>query len=386
MNIVYLSPHFPRNYYKFCRNLKLQGANVLAIGDADYDYLEPEIKDAVSEYYRVDDLHNYDNLLRACGYFIHKYGKIDRIESLNEYWLATEAWLRDDFNVSGIRGREVDVIKRKSLMKEKFLSAGIAVAAGQLATTLDNARELVKEGGYPLVAKPDAGVGALNTFRIENDNDLEDFFKNKPEVDYILEAFVQGDIVSFDGLTDAEGKPVFFTSHRFNRGIMDIVNQDLHMEYTSMLKIPAALEKAGRACVEAFKVRERFFHIEFFETAPGSFVALEVNMRPPGGYTTDMFNYACDIDVYKLWAEIMIHGVASFRYERKYHCCYISRKNHYNYLHSHDDIVAMYGRYIMEVGNVAEVFSTALGNLGYIFRSEDMGKVKEIIRFVHATL
>lgn len=384
MNIVYLSPHFPHHYHKFCKKLKSLNANVLAIGDVDHDHLEPEVKDGVSEYYRIDDLHDYDSLLRACGYFTHKYGSIDRIESLNEYWLTTEARLRDDFNVAGIRGREVDPIRRKSLMKEKFRSAGIAVAAGQLATTLDKARKLVQEAGYPLVAKPDAGVGALDTFRIKNDQDLEVFFKNKPEKEYILEGFVNGDIVSFDGLTDADGKLVFFTAHRFSRGIMDIINKDLHMDYTSMRAIPPALEKAGRACVAAFEVRERFFHIEFFETASGSFVALEVNMRPPGGYTTDMFNYGCDIDVYDLWAKTMINGVVPLEYERKYHCCYISRKNHYNYLHSHDDIMAGYGKFIMEVGNVPGVFSTALGNVGYIFRSADMDKIRGIIRFVHA--
>ena len=28
-------------------------------------------------------------------------------------------------------------------------------------------------------------------------------------------------------------------------------------------------------------------------------------MRPPGGLTTDMFNYACDIDIYNAWASII---------------------------------------------------------------------------------
>jgi len=42
-------------------------------------------------------MHNYDEMLRALGYFTHRYGKIDRIDSLNEYWLETEARLRTDF-------------------------------------------------------------------------------------------------------------------------------------------------------------------------------------------------------------------------------------------------------------------------------------------------
>jgi hypothetical protein len=87
MNFVYLSPHFPPNYYQFCANLRHLGANVLGLADEPYDQLNPGLKDALTEYYKVNDMHNYDELLRARGYFTNHYGKIDRIDSLNEYWL-----------------------------------------------------------------------------------------------------------------------------------------------------------------------------------------------------------------------------------------------------------------------------------------------------------
>ncbi|MGD9311014.1 MAG: ATP-grasp domain-containing protein [Desulfosarcina sp.] len=383
MNIVYLSPHFPDHYYHFCKNLKQLGANVLGIGDASYDELAADVKDALTEYYRLADMHDYDQLVRACGYFTHRYGKIDRFESLNEYWLATEACIRDDFNISGIRGRDIDVIKRKSLMKGRFQSAGIPVAAGRVAATREEAGGLVKIAGFPLVAKPDAGVGALDTYRLENEADLAAFFSTKPETDYILEEFVEGTIVSFDGLADASGNLVFFTAHRFSQGIMETVNQAQHIHYTSLRDIPPALEKAGRACVNAFDVRSRFFHIEFFETSPGTYVALEVNMRPPGGFTTDMFNYACDIDVYRLWAQVMIQGHASMDFQRKYHCCYASRKVRFDYRHSHEEVMARYEPFVVQATSVPGVFSSALGDFGYIFRSPDMGQIDEIVDFIH---
>jgi hypothetical protein len=97
-------PPFPHHYHQFCQNLKQMGANVLGIGDAAYDALDPAVRDALTEYYRLADMHDYDQLVRACGYYTHRYGKIDRFESLNEYWLATEARIRDDFNISGVRG------------------------------------------------------------------------------------------------------------------------------------------------------------------------------------------------------------------------------------------------------------------------------------------
>jgi len=41
----------------------------------------------------------------------------------------------------------------------------------------------------------------------------------------------------------------------------------------------------GEPLVEAFRVRERFFHFEFFRRPDGTLWAMEVNMRPPGGMT-----------------------------------------------------------------------------------------------------
>jgi biotin carboxylase len=383
MNIVYLSPHFPHHYHQFCKNLKQMGATVLGIGDTPYDDLDQAVKDALTEYYRLPDMHDYDGLVRACGYFTHRYGKLDRFESLNEYWLATEARIRDDFNIPGIRGRDIDVIKRKSLMKGRFQSAGIPVAAGRVVSSQEEARGLIRITGYPVVAKPDAGVGALDTFRLDSDADLDAFFSARPDSDYIMEAFVQGTIVSFDGLADANGDLVFCTAHRFSQGIMETVNQARHIHYTSMRDIPPALEKAGRTCVRAFAVRARFFHIEFFETGPGEYVALEVNMRPPGGFTTDMFNFACDIDVYHLWARVMLDGTAPLDYRREYHCCYASRKNRYTYSNSHEAVMSRYGSFMVQVERVPGIFSAALGDIGYIFRSPDLEKIEEIVRFIH---
>jgi hypothetical protein len=131
---------------------------------------------------------------------------------------------------------------------------------------------------------------------------------------------------SFDGLADRNGKPVFYTAHTFSQGIMETVNEARHIYYYSLRDIPATLEKIGRECLRTFNVKERFFHIEFFKTAGDQYVSLEVNMRPPGGYTTDMFNYACDIDIYRTWADLLVHNRTDLNYKRDYHCCYASRQ------------------------------------------------------------
>ncbi len=385
MNVVFFSPHFPSQYHQFCRQLKLAGANALGIADTPYDNLPHEVRTSLTDYYRVADMGNYDDIVKACGYFTHQYGKLQRFDSLNEHWLDLEARIRDDFNIFGVRSSEIDTIRRKSCMKERFRKAGVPVAEGRVVNTEAEAKTLIAETGYPVVAKPDAGVGALDTYRLDDDEALAAFFQKKPAMDYILEAFIDGTIYSFDGLADRNGELVFYTSHTYSQGIMETVNQGRHVSYHSLREVPPDLEALGRKCVRSFDVRERFFHIEFFQTAPGTYVALEVNMRPPGGYTTDMFNYACDIDIYRLWAQQLVNGPAKLNYERKYHCCYASRKNTHNYQRSHEEIMNRYGNFMVQVVRVPGVFSSALGDMGYIFRSPHLEDILAVTAYIQAT-
>jgi hypothetical protein len=147
VNFVYLSPHFPPNYYRFCVRLREEGGNVLGLADAPYESLRKELRDALAGYYRVDDMNSYDALVRALGHFTHLHGKLDRIDSHNEYWLETEARLRTDFNMFGLRQDRIADVKRKSAMKEIFRSAGVRVARGAVVRTLAEARRLVAETG-----------------------------------------------------------------------------------------------------------------------------------------------------------------------------------------------------------------------------------------------
>ena len=213
MNHIYLSPHFPPNFHLFCAHLRRLGVNVLAISDEPLEWLRPEVRAAVTEYYRVEDMHSYDQLVRACGYFTHRYGKLDRVDSHTEYWMETEARLRTDFNIFGPKIADLASVQRKSLMKQKFDQAGVPTARGTLVRSLDQAKLFAHEVGYPLVAKPDIGVGAANTFKINSDEDLERFYGSKPPVEYLLEEFIQGSICTFDGLADKEGNPVLLHLH-----------------------------------------------------------------------------------------------------------------------------------------------------------------------------
>ena len=52
--------------------------------------------------------------------------------------------------------------------------------------------------GYPVIVKPDVGVGATNTWKLESDEDLVCFYDQLPPVPYVMEEFIEGEICSYD--------------------------------------------------------------------------------------------------------------------------------------------------------------------------------------------
>ena len=369
MNVVFLSPHFPPGMYLYALRLREAGANVLGIADVAYESLRPELRACLTEYYRVDDLHSMDSMIRAVGHFTARHGKIDRLESLNEYWLATDARLRTEFNIPGLRAEGIDKVKRKSAMKRVFERAGVRVARGQVLRrgSAPVARRFVEEVGYPIIAKPDVGVGASRTYRIENDTDLDAFLGDLPDIDYILEEHLEGQLLSYDGLVDRRGEVVWASSLVYGRTVLDSV-RGADMHYWIDREIAPDLEALGRHIVAAFGVRERPFHFEFFRQPDGELAALEVNMRQPGGLTVDMWNWSADIDFYRAWAEVVVKGTTTLPQEKSHYVLWSGRKPGRNYRLTHDEVVERYGQLLIHQERVDDVFATALGSFGYILR------------------
>lgn len=381
MNYIFISPHFPAIFENFAISLKDKGVNVLGIADEPYENLSPALKNGLTEYYKVNNLEDYNEVLRACGYFTHKYGKIDRVESHNEYWLPLDAQIRTDFNVFGYKNSDMEKIRCKSGMKEVFRSIDIPVAEGRVFKDYDDAIDLVAELKYPVIIKPDAGVGASDTFKIHDQDELNHFFTHwNPNVEYIMEEFIDGAIVTYDGLVDVDGNVVFDCCLKYDRPVIEITKFDSDMYYYVPRSIEEDLKELGRRCIDAFNIKERFFHIEFFRKADDqSLMALELNCRLPGGNTPDMWNFANDIDIYREYANVVVDKKFYAPITRPYFCCYVSRKSFRNYTHSNEEIQKRYSSDIMDVISIPGVFSQIMGDVGFVIRTAERKDMDHII-------
>lgn len=393
MNFVFISPAFPKNYWQWCRALKNNGANVLAICDTSYDALSTELKDSLTEYYRVDNMEDYDQMYRAVAFFAHKYGRIDWIESNNEYWLEQDARLRTDFNVcTGLKSDKIMFIKEKSEMKKLYAVGGIRTARQIRGSEgLKRAEKFAREAGFPLFVKPDIGVGASDSYKIENEEALRAFFAKPNCGEYVIEEFVTGDICTYDAIINSKGEPLVESMCVCPPSIADIVNDNLDSLYHVEQYIDENLRFWGRQTVKAFDVRSRMVHLEFFRLDrprtglgnKGDFVALEVNMRPGGGFTPDMVNFAHCVDVYKIWAEMVMYD------ERRmpdphddYFCAYAGRRDNAEYVHSHDDIVQRYASALQMSEHIPAILAPAMGDQAYIARFRTRKEMEEFNAYV----
>ena len=395
MNFVFISPNFPHTYWNFCDRLKRNGVNVLGIGDCPYDDLEPQLKACLTEYYKVGNMENYDEMYRAVAFFAFRYGKIDWLESNTEYWLEQDARLREDFNITtGVQPEELSMWKSKSAMKPFYREAGIPTARNHKVTDIESAKEFLEEiGGFPVIVKPDIGVGAADTWKLESEEDLVWFYDNLPEHPYVMEEFVYGNIYSYDAICNADGEVLFESSNWFPPSIADMVNKGLDLAYYTTDVVPEQLREYGRAALKAFKVRSRFVHFEFFRLTQarknlgevGDFVGLEVNMRPAGGYTPDMMDFAHNTDVYEIWAEMVafnerrLPDIGGDRF-----CAYASRRDIHTYVHSHEEILERYGSCMKMCERMPDVLSGAMGNQMYTAVLDTIEEVEEYNEFIHA--
>lgn len=396
MNFIFISPHFPKTYSAFCKNLRNNGVNVLGIADAPYNEISDELRSSLTEYYRVENLEDYNQVYRAVAFFAFKYGKIDWIESNNEYWLEQDARLRTDFNVTtGIKSDRIASIKEKSEMK-KYYALGNIPTARQIkaAEGLEKVKEFARMTGYPIIAKPDNGVGADGTFKLCSEADVEEFFATHPGnwQLFVVEEFITGELTSYDAVINSKGEPIFENSCIFPTPIMDVVHGNLDNCYYADKKVPAKLSEIGRRTVKAFGITCRFVHLEFFKLdrdreglgAKGDYVGLEVNMRPAGGYTPDMMDFAHSTDVYRIWADMVAFDECRTSQGEQFYCAYVGRRDVHSYEHSHEEIVARYGSRLAMCDRMPEALSSALGDTVYMAKFGTKAELKEFFGFVTA--
>ena len=268
-----------------------------------------------------------------------------------------------------------------------IFKAGVNVARYCLVNSFEEVKAFIEKVGYPVVVKPDNGVGASSTYKLNNYQDLEYFFATKDDKVYIMEEFVKGHVETYDGICDSNKNVLIANSSIMLNSIMDNVNEHCDTAFKNRYVVNSDIEEIGKRVVEAFDTRSRFFHFEFFRLDEdqeglgkrGDIIGLEVNMRAPGAYMPDMINFSYDSDVYTLWADMIIHDKCFMNLNQKYLVAYIGRRNDFGYMYSDEQLRNWYKNEIVLDVDVPESLSAAMGDHVFMVRNSDPKRLDYLV-------
>ena len=390
-NVLLISADFPVTYYQFAKAFRKNGCNVFVIGSTPYDNLHPELKAAVTEYIHTYEMENIGAMEGIINYLQNKYGPIDFLESNNEYWLRSDSILREKFGISsGIYPSQLDEYQKKSSMKKAFIAAGANVAPFIIVRDLESLKAFAEKYGFPVFAKPDIGVGAAGNYKIDNMEQLENFYYSKPYIDYICEPFVKGHVISFDGIANANSDVVICANEVFPPAIYDFKNSHVDMFYYVNKKVPPKLLELGKKIIKALGLKNRFFHTELFlaensvrgHFKKGDIVALEVNIRTPGGYTPDLLNFGLSTNLYQMYADVVCFGSSNEYVGEPYYAACASRRFVNSYFFSDEDVLRTFHNQICNSGIYPTVISDLMGDRFFMAKFNNLKDVELFKEYV----
>ena len=311
MNVLMFSPGFPGEMPYFTRGLRRVGASVIGLGDQPQAALPEVARENLSAYIQVSSFTDEAAIFREVEE-AHRRVTLDRIECLWEPGMLMAARLRERLGVPGMTALETVPFRDKEAMKRVLDRAGIRTPRHARASTAHAVRAAAEAIGYPLIVKPIAGAGSADTHRVESQRELEAVLPRLAHVPEVsVEEFVEGEEYTFDTVSIG-GEIAYFNIGWYRprplvaRSVEWISPQTVALRNVEADRL-APGRAMGRAVLKALNFRTGFSHMEWYLKADGEAVFGEIGARPPGARTVDTMNFACDLDLYRGWAEAVAH-------------------------------------------------------------------------------
>lgn len=326
-HVAFLVPFVKQTSLRFLRQaMRRPGAGVSLISQDPVEQFDPEVRKGLVGHWRVADALDPKQLAEAARGLSKLHGNVDHLFGVLEQAQVPLAEARALLGLPGLSVEAAHNFRDKSRMKDVLRRAGLPCARHRLATGDGEVRAFIEEVGFPVVMKPQAGAGAVNTFRIDRPEQLQEtlrHFPPNPTRPMLLEEFILGEEHSFDCVF-IDGKPVWHSISNYSPGPLEVM-QNAWIQWTVLLprRIDGpefdAIRQAGVASLRALGMTSGLCHMEWFRRRDGTVAISEVGARPPGAQFTTLMSLAHDTDLYADWAGLMIDNVFP-KLERKYAC------------------------------------------------------------------
>jgi formate-dependent phosphoribosylglycinamide formyltransferase (GAR transformylase) len=324
VNVVFVEPAFPPTQRHFVRALAEVGATVIGVGERHVNELDNELISWMAHYHQVSSVVDARVLTDAVRWVQEKVW-VDRLEATIEAHTMAAAQTRESCTISGTSVRTAWLCRDKPSMKEALRAAGVPTAASAAATTAADVHDFVAAVGFPIILKPRTGAGALDTTRVDGQAQLDEAlgrFGGQGVESIAVEEFVEGhegfyDTVSVDGNVALD-----FVSHYYPNVLEAMRTRWISPQFISTNRVDSApdyqeLRELGARVNGALGIGTSPTHMEWF-FGPKGLRFSEIGCRPPGVGAWDLYSAGNDIDVYREWAEAIVHGHVATRPSRRF--------------------------------------------------------------------
>jgi formate-dependent phosphoribosylglycinamide formyltransferase (GAR transformylase) len=314
MNVVFVEPFFPPTQRHFARALAEVGATVIGLGEYPADALDAELKGWLDHYEQVPSVTDVPALTGAVRGVQDRLW-VDRLEATIEAHTLPAAQVREACSIPGTSYRTAWLCRDKPSMKQALREAGVPTAASAAAGSAAEVRAFAEQVGYPVILKPRSGAGALDTMRADDAASLDHalgVFGGQGAVSIAVEEYIEGHEGFYDTITIDGQVAVDFASHYYPNVLEAMRARWISPEFISTNRIDSAadygqLRELGARVIAALGIGTSATHMEWF-FGPKGLKFSEIGCRPPGVGAWDLYSAGNDMDVYREWANAIVHG------------------------------------------------------------------------------
>jgi hypothetical protein len=196
------------------------------------------------------------------------------------------------------------------------------------STAADNAEQVwafADAVGYPVILKPRSGAGAQDTTRVDSREQLEatlSMFGAKGVTSIAVEEFVDGHEGFYDTLSVDGHAALDFATHYFPNVLEAMRTRWISPQFVSTNRVDSVsdyneVRELGQRVVEALGIGTSATHMEWF-FGPKGLRFSEIGCRPPGVGAWDLYSAGNDVDLYREWANAVVHGHVETRPSRRF--------------------------------------------------------------------
>jgi len=324
VNVVFVEPFFPPNQRQFVRALSAAGANVIGIGEYPEDSLDDELKSWMTHYHQVQTVIDVGVMTDAVRWIQDKMW-VDRLETTIEAHTLATAQVRENCRIPGTTVRTAWLCRDKPSMKEALRSVGVPTAASTAADSAQEVYDFASAVGFPLILKPRSGAGAQDTTRVDTRGELDaalGSFGGQGAKSIAVEEFVEGHEGFYDTLTVGGSAALDFVCHYYPNVLEAMRSRWISPQFISTNRVDSVadyqqLREMGHRVTEALGIGTSATHLEWF-FGPRGLRFSEIGCRPPGVGAWDLYSVGNDLDIYRQWANAIVHGTVDAQPSRRF--------------------------------------------------------------------